>query len=335
MKSNAQWQRWLVAAHAAAIAGWMAWTWRTSPWLALAGLILVPLASRALMLPQFLVMAWVRRRAGDAPIGAPALLRAWWVESRWAALVFGGWQPFRQHAEPDWLPPAPLAGAAPAPRGVVLVHGYLCNRGFWLAWLRLLRARGHACVALTLEPPFCSIDDYAGAIDAAVRRVAEATGRAPLVVGHSMGGLALRAWLRAVPGADARVHRVATLGTPHHGTWAARHAGSVNGRQMALDSDWLQALAQAEPPARRALFVCWQAVCDNVVYPARAAVLHGADHRCVDGVAHVALAFHPQVLRECLALLDLPDPGDAADAGHAPQAIPAAPAVPASPPGAL
>ena len=300
---NARWQRWLVAAHGLAIALWMGLAWRgNSPWLALAGPVAVPLASRLLMLPQFLLMAAVRAHAGEPRPTAGALLRGWWTESRGAALVFGWWQPFRHRALPDWLPPP--APGQPAARGVVLVHGYLCNRGFWLPWLRLLRARGHPYVALTLEPAFGSIDDYAGAIEAAVQRVQAATGRAPLVVGHSMGGLAIRAWLRAVPGAEERAHRLVTLGTPHHGTWPAQHARSTNGRQMVPDSPWLRALAAAEPAARRARFVCWQSDGDNVVYPARAAWLEGADNRMLAGVPHVALAFHPEVVAQCLAWLD-------------------------------
>ena len=65
-------------------------------------------------------------------------------------LLFGWRQPFRHAACPDWLP-APPAGGAPG-RGVVLVHGFMCNRGIWNPWMRRLRARGHAHVAVTLEP---------------------------------------------------------------------------------------------------------------------------------------------------------------------------------------
>jgi triacylglycerol esterase/lipase EstA (alpha/beta hydrolase family) len=183
------------------------------------------------------------------------------------------------------------------------VHGFLCNRGFWTPWLPLLRERGHAFVAVTLEPAFGSIDAYAPAIDAAVRRVAEATGRAPVVVGHSMGGLAARAWLRAVPDAAARVHRVVTLGTPHHGTWAAGGARSVNGRQMRLHGPWVQALRAQEPAEVAARCVCWYSNCDNVVYPPSAAMLAGADNRFIAGAAHVEMAFRPEVVRDCLELL--------------------------------
>ncbi len=301
--SNARWQRWAVAAHVLLIALWALLAWRASPWWAAAGLLVVPLASRLLMLPQFALMAWVRARAGEPRPGARALLRAWWAESSRAALVFGWWQPFREHALADWLPER-THGAPPA-RGVVLVHGYLCNRAFWQPWMRLLRARGHPYVALTLAPPFASIDGYAAAIDAAVRRVADATGCAPLVVAHSMGGLAVRAWLRAVPDGDARVHREVTIGSPHQGTWLARRARSANGAQMRLHCDWLRQLAAAEPPGRRRLFVCWRSGCDNIVYPDSAARLPGAEEHCLAAPAHVELAFHPRLLRETLALLSL------------------------------
>ncbi|AVP56839.1 esterase/lipase family protein [Pulveribacter suum] len=301
--TNARWQRWLVATQLLLMAAWaLAW-WPHSRALALAGALALPLLARLAMVPQFVLMARVVRRAGGTPPTARQLLRAWWAEAGWAARVFGWWQPFRHRTLPDWLPPPPAS--ASAPRGVVLVHGFLCNRGFWLPWLRLLRARGHACVAVTLEPPFAGIDDYAGTLDEAVRRVEQATGRAPLIVAHSMGGLAVRAWLRAVPGARGRIHRVATLGTPHQGTWAARHARSANGRQMRLHSPWLQALAASEDAALRGRFVCWHSDCDNVVYPAAAAQLPGAQLRPIAGAAHVELAFHPQVVSEVLALLEL------------------------------
>ena len=193
--TNARWQRWLVAWHGLLIVAWVLGFWPRSPALALAGLVAVPLLSRLCMLPQFVLMAWVCRHDATPRLAPVPLLRAWWAESRWAGQVFGWWQPFRERAVADWLPPP--TGDASAPRGVVLVHGFLCNRAFWMPWFALLRARGHGFVAVTLEPAFGSIDDYAATIDAAVRRVAEATGRAPLVVGHSMGGLAIRAWLRA------------------------------------------------------------------------------------------------------------------------------------------
>ena len=48
---------------------------------------------------------------------------------------------------------APMPGPGGA---VVLVHGFVCNRGFWLPWLRALRDRGLAYATVNLEPVFGS-----------------------------------------------------------------------------------------------------------------------------------------------------------------------------------
>ena len=125
-------------------------------------------------------------------------------------------------------------------------------------------------------------------------------------VAHSMGGLAIRAWLRATPDGDARVHRVVTIGSPHHGTWPAAHARSVPGQQMRLHGPWVRQLLAHEPPGRASAFVCWYSNGDNAVYPPAAATLEGADNRFVAGLAHVELAFDPLVLGDCLELLRKP-----------------------------
>jgi len=227
----------------------------------------------------------------------PQVRRAWWAELGVALRVFCWEQPFRSRAEPDWLPTAPTGQ-----RGVVLVHGFLCNRALWRLWFAPLRAAGHAYEAVNLEPVFGSIDDYAPTIEAAVQRVEAATGMAPVLICHSMGGLAARAWLRVCAG-ELRVQQVITLGTPHRGTWAGRFSRAVNGRQMALDGDWVGNLSGAEPPGRAALFTCWYSNCDNIVFPTSTATLRGADNRLITGVAHVEMARRPEVLQGCLALL--------------------------------
>ncbi|RYF38882.1 MAG: permease, partial [Comamonadaceae bacterium] len=47
-------------------------------------------------------------------------------------------------------------------------------------------------------------------------------------------------------------------------------------------------------------FTCWYSNCDNIVFPTSTAQLQGADNRFVDGVAHVQMAFHPEVMKACL-----------------------------------
>lgn len=287
----------------AAACVWGFYFWASAPLLAAAGTLLIVLGYAGFLALEFTLLRAVNRSDPAPPATTKELLAAWWGETCVAPQVFCWRQPFRAQAVPDQLaPPAAVHGR----RGVVLVHGFFCNRGFWTPWLRRLQRGKHAFVAVSLEPVFGSIDDYAPQIEAAVQQVTRATGLAPLLVCHSMGGLAARAWLRAMKAtkAEARVHQVVTIGTPHRGTWLARFGHGHNGRQMRLQSDWQAQLDLGMPADRHSRFICWYSSCDNIVFPASTATLPGADNRLVRGAAHVQMAFLPQVMDATLALLD-------------------------------
>lgn len=254
---------------------------------------------------EVLLSRRVNRNEAVPTADALTLLAAWWGEVASAARVFFWSQPFRSRAIADRP-----GNAEPHGTGIVLVHGFVCNRGLWNPWLRRLDALGVAFIAVDLEPVFGSIDGYTTAIDAAVRRITAATGCPPIVVAHSMGGLAVRAWL-AANGAGPRVQHVVTLGTPHHGTALARLAVAANARQMRRDSRWLAALAAGEPRERYRSFTCYYSHCDNIVMPATSATLPGADNRHLYGVAHVRMASDERVWREILQRLR-PAPHEAA-----------------------
>jgi hypothetical protein len=78
---------------------------------------------------------------------------------------------------------------------------------------------------------------------------------------------------------------------------------------MCLDGEWVRELARRGGDAENARFTCWYSNCDNIVFPASTATLPGADNRLVRGMAHVELGFHPQVMRETLALVATPQSG--------------------------
>lgn len=270
------------------VLGWWAW----SPWLALAGLALPAAGYGVLLACEFALL--MRQHGDPAPRPTPAqLLAAWWAELRCGMPVFFWCQPFREHAQADHLPPGS------GQRGVVFIHGLFCNRAFWTPWMRRARALGLPHVAVSLEPVIGSIDAYAPAIDAAVERVWAATGSPPVLVCHSMGGLAARAWLRT-PRAAGRVARVVTIASPHAGTWMARLGHGESARQMRPGSDWLAQLARDEAQAPDVAFTCWYTNCDNMVFPTSTATRAGADNRFLPGLPHVALAFDERVVQETL-----------------------------------
>jgi triacylglycerol lipase len=247
---------------------------------------------------EFAALYFVQRADVAPRPSVRQLIAAWWNEALTAPRVFLWRQPFRATAESDHVPPD--AGATSP--GVVLVHGFVCNRGLWNPWMRELRARGVPFVALNLEPVFGSIDHYPQIIEDAVARVERATGMPVVLVGHSMGGVAIRAWLARFD-ADARVRRVLTIGSPHHGTWLARFGHTINGRQMRLNGPWLAELVLREPPERYAKFTCYFGHCDNIVFPAASGTLPRAENVHVPGTAHVHMAFSPVVFEGLLRWL--------------------------------
>jgi triacylglycerol lipase len=272
------------------VLGLLAWGWRSGSWAWAILLALCVLFGHAIVLGiEFLLLRAAHGSDDPTPRATPAqLLHAWCGETLTAPLVFCWRQPFRSRAEPDHLPQGTRGR-----RGVLLVHGFVCNRGLWNPWLRQLRAQGVPAVAVNLEPVFGSIDDYVPVIEAAVQKLEAATGLAPVIVAHSMGGLALRRWW-AEQGDAARVHHAITIGTPHHGTWLARFAMSRNARQMQQRSRWLQTLATREPLDRAARFTCFHGHCDNIVFPPATATLVGAHNVHLPGVAHVHMAERPE-----------------------------------------
>ncbi len=267
-------------------------------WLAafVGALLLLNLQPLMLAVEFFVLLPWVNRRDPAPRASFQQLLHAWAHETVAAHRVFSWQQPFRSERFADHLAPS-TSGM----RAVVLVHGFFCNRGIWNTWIPVLQREGVPFIALTLEPAFGSIEEGVAQLDAAIAKAHAATGLAPLLVGHSMGGLTIRAWWRSQGAAgDARVAGAVTLGTPHAGTFTARFARATNATQMRLGSAWLRDLATGEPDVRRARFTCYYSHCDNIAMPASTGALAGADNRHIVGVPHVALAFEPAVLAEVL-----------------------------------
>jgi pimeloyl-ACP methyl ester carboxylesterase len=181
---------------------------------------------------------------------------------------------------------------------VLLVHGYLCNRGVWRSLARWLEARGYRVYTVDLEPVFGDIDVFAEQVAERIDAIAAATGGRVQVVAASMGGLAMRAYLRRHGG--ARVAKLITLGSPHHGSRHARMALGINGRQMRPGSDWLRRLAEWEAGAPAVPVVSIYSCHDDMVSPVSSSRLPGALNVPLPGVGHLSLALSRRV-REALA----------------------------------
>jgi triacylglycerol esterase/lipase EstA (alpha/beta hydrolase family) len=261
----------------------------------LAGLGAVAFVRLAINMNNFVMAA---RAASPTPpayrLGFGARLRMLAEEFRASMLVT------------SWHVPRGCARMTVHPRSdhvpVLLVHGYGCNSGYWAHLAPLLDLEGISHAGIDLEPVAGSIDDYVPLIEERVQALLAATGAARIaIVAHSMGGLAARAWMRSH--GSARVARLITLGTPHHGTALARFGPGANAVQMRRDGPWLRELAAAEGPEVRARIVSIYTHHDNIVAPQDSSVLPGARNIAFGGVGHVALGSNPRVLAEVLRLL--------------------------------
>lgn len=262
------------------------------------GIVLPAIGTASVLALEFALAAWLDPRAPRASL--PHVLAVWWREVRVSWRAFGWAQPFAAS-----FPEPPLM-RDPARPAVLLVHGYVCNRAVW----RPLLASGqlaHCNVAtVNLQPVFGSIDGYADLVATAVKRLRAASGAAQVVlIGHSMGGIAIRAYLRR-HGADA-VARVITIGSPHDGTVLGKLGQGVNARQMARGSDYMRALAAALTPALRAKFVCLATRDDNLILPRASALLPGARHVVFDRVGHLALIEDARVWQTLAQLVTEPE----------------------------
>jgi len=184
---------------------------------------------------------------------------------------------------------------------VLLLHGYGCNSGYWAYLTARLNAAGISHATLDLEPLTGDIDGFADAIEEGATRLLRAAGaQQVIIVGHSMGGLAARAWLRRH--GSAQVARVITLGTPHHGTCLAAFGIGVNAAQMrraGIDGPacaWLSELALHEDAATRGRITSIYTHHDNIVAPQTSGHLAGARNIDIGGVGHVALGRNRRVL---------------------------------------
>jgi pimeloyl-ACP methyl ester carboxylesterase len=234
--------------------------------------------------------------------GFGPIFRAYVLELRDSLNTFNQLMPFQV----NWKLPAPHNHAQrPA---VLMIHGFVCNRGLWAPLARWLNQRGYWTSAISLEPVWGSIDAYLPMMHQAVNEALQEHDQV-ILIGHSMGGLVIRNFLRDCSEQQrARIAQVITLGTPHRGTVHASYGFGLNAAQMRRDSPWLQELSRAEVE-RGGLGVPASIVLshhDNIVAPQAIqypqAVKPG-DMTQFAGIGHLSLAFHPGVWAHIESLL--------------------------------
>jgi pimeloyl-ACP methyl ester carboxylesterase len=198
-------------------------------------------------------------------------------------------------------------------RPVVLVHGFGHNAGAWSKLATRLAAAGFS----ELSTVTYGIDDDVPAIAARIGDEVDAVIASRAVdrvhlVGHSMGGVAIRYWYDVLDG-ERQADAVVTLGAPLRGTvWTWLPFLRRPARDLAADSRVSKTLSI--PKRRHDRWTTVGGTFDVVVPPARA---HLADADVVDVRAgHAGLLTSPQAGGAvCLALLHAEELRAAASTG--------------------
>ena len=188
-----------------------------------------------------------------------------------------------------WMGPDRLTPGRRPP--VLLIHGYGCSRAAWWWLRRRLEAAGWTVATINLEPIYTSIETYVEQVARRIDEVLVETGAKQLItVGHSMGGLVARAYLRRH--GKGKVILMVTLGTPHAGSELARIAIGQNAHQMTPGNAWLKAL-NSEAPSVKTLTI--YSPHDNYVMPQSNLDLPGGQSQLIDGLGHLSMLYSQRV----------------------------------------
>ena len=261
-----------------------------SPWWFVAGAPVVYFAPVVLLVATSFALSWIWRtpRPPQAQLDLAGMARLFVGE---VLAVAASWPLIALH----WLvmrDPVP----APAQLPVVLVHGVLVNDGVWLMMRRYLVRHGIGAIyTINYGPPYGDIEHFAEQLGTRIESICAATGAARVVlVGHSMGGLVARAYLRQR--GPARVERLITIGTPHHGSVLARAFIGRCLAQMRPGSVWLEELNRNETrPAPLPMMSIWSRH-DSLVAPQRSCELACAENVALVGIGHNALLGDREVM---------------------------------------
>lgn len=186
--------------------------------------------------------------------------------------------------------------AAPSDKPpVVMVPGWFLPTAIWIPLGHKLQALGYTR-QLTVPhwPSFGDIRDYAAATAYRVQRLRAETGAAKVdVLGHSMGGLVLRYYIKNL-GGDQVVSHYVSFGTPQHGTVIGHLFPVTSCQQMYPNSDFLTQLNAGTETPGPIKYTTLRTNTDEIVLNETSPELQGADNYEIPFSAHLALVWDPR-----------------------------------------
>ncbi len=181
---------------------------------------------------------------------------------------------------------------------VLLIHGLYHNASAWYFMRRTLAKAGfRRSKAISYRSVAASPEDLAADVEKAIQEMeALYPGEKPLLIGHSLGGLLIRAWLNE--GHEHRISGVLTLGTPHRGSKMGALAPERLGRRLMPGDPFFAELERREKP-RSIPCVALASAADTMVLPPSGLVptSPGWQFRLTPLSGHLGMLFCPAVRR--------------------------------------
>lgn len=213
-----------------------------------------------------------------------------------------------------WLTPGGKARPGSRPP-VLFVHGYTHSASAWVLFAGWFRKAGYTDLhAITYNSFSVDFEGIVAHVERAAAAILDARpGSRIILVGHSLGGLAIRQMLNTSP-LRSRVLAAATLGSPHKGTALSRLAMNRLGRSLAYKGPLVRRIESADTPPPAPCLAVYSLV-DNMVMPLDGLLIEAPGWRCepTPPVCHVGLLYHRPTAR---LVLEFADAAVAADAVH-------------------
>lgn len=184
---------------------------------------------------------------------------------------------------------------------VILVHGLFHNQSGWILFRHWLRAHGYAVACFSYPSWKTDLDSTENRLLHYLENIIKDYPGQPIhLVGHSLGGLLLRAVLGRVRASD-RIKTLVTMGTPYRGSKLSPFALNSLGRFLKHEGETVRDLA-ARPFPEHVRLLALRVPVDNMVLPNSAlrCDVPGCTEQTTRHASHLGMLFSRQIFNDVL-----------------------------------
>lgn len=186
---------------------------------------------------------------------------------------------------------------------IVLVHGFISTGKIFFYIKKKLEAQGHKCFAPTLKPIDAKhgIEDLAIKLNNYILNNLEADSKFALI-GFSMGGIICRYYLQE-QGGIARVNKLITISTPHHGSYLSYIYPGKGMKQLRPRSEFLKKLETKEFLLNSIALFSYRTPLDLMIIPNNSSLWDIATNKRFVSIMHSSMLINSKLVKEILSVL--------------------------------